>query len=160
MTVRAKILLQDIWKAKVTWDEPLPDTIKDKWTAILTDLRELPNLFIPRLYFKGGTCIDNLFVCSDASTKAYGAIVYLGSAGHVSLAMSKTRMAPIRTVTQPRLELMAAVTATRLAEFVCSSIPFDMQRVRVYFWTDSQIQCSPTLGSQGHQYQAIHLSPG
>ena len=34
---------------------------------------------------------------------------------------------------------MAAVTATRLAEFVCSSIPLDMQRVRVYFWTDSQI---------------------
>ena len=88
---------------------------------------------------KGGTHIDDLFVFADASTKAYGAIVYLGSAGHVGLAMLKTRVAPTRTITLPRLELMAAVTATRLAEFVCSSIPLDMQRVRVYFWTDSQI---------------------
>ena len=34
---------------------------------------------------------------------------------------------------------MAAVTATRLTEFVCSAIPHDKQRVRVHFWTDSQI---------------------
>ena len=37
------------------------------------------------------------------------------------------------------LQLMAAVTATRLTEFVCSSLPHDRQAVRVYFWTDSQI---------------------
>ena len=58
MTVRAKILLQKIWKCKVTRDEPLSDTITDRWTVILTNLRELPNLFITRLYFKGGTHID------------------------------------------------------------------------------------------------------
>ena len=84
---------------------------------------------------KGGTHIDDLFVFADASTKAYGAIVYLSSAGHVSLAMSKTCVAPTRTITLPRLELMA----TRLTAFVCSSIPLDTQQVRVYFWTDSQI---------------------
>ena len=104
MIARAKIVLQDIWKAKITWDDLLPDTIKDRWTAILTDLRELPNLFIPRLCFKGGTHIDDLFVFANASTKAYnGPIVYLSSAGHVSLAMSKTCVAPTRTVTLPRL---------------------------------------------------------
>ena len=53
--------------------------------------------------------------------------------------MSKNCVAPTRAVTLPRLELMAAVTATRLTEFVCSSIPHDKQRVRVHFWTDSQI---------------------
>ena len=142
VTVRAKILLQEIWLTKLTWDEPLPDMIKDRWTAILADLRELPNLLIPRLYFppsQTGTHIDNLFVFADASTKAYGAIVYLNSGNHISLVMSKNLVAPTRTVTLPRLELMAAVTATRLTEFVCSSIPHDKQRVRVHFWTDSQI---------------------
>ena len=142
VTVRAKILLQEIWQTKLTWDEPLPDMIKDRWTAILADLRELPNLLIPRLYFppsQTGTHIDNLFVFADASTKAYGAIVYLNSGNHISLVMSKNRVAPTRAVTLPRLELMAAVTATRLTEFVCSSIPHDKQRVRVHFWTDSQI---------------------
>ena len=142
VTVRAKILLQEIWQTKLTWDEPLPDMIKGKWTAILADLRELPNLLVPRLYFPPthtSTHIDNVFVFADASTKAYGAIVYLNSGKHISLAMSKNRVAPTRVVTLPRLELMAAVTATRLTAFVCSSIPYDKQRVRVHFWTDSQI---------------------
>ena len=142
VTVRAKVLLQEIWLTKLTWDEPLPDAIKERWTAILANLRELPNILMPRLYFplsQTGTYIDNLFVFADASTKAYGAIVYLNSGNCISFAMSKNRVAPTRTVTLPRLELMAAVTATRLTEFVCSSIPHDKQRVRVYFWTDSQI---------------------
>ena len=130
VTVRAKILLQEIWQTKLTWDEPLPDMIMDKWIAILADLRELPNLLVPRLYFppsQTGTHIDNLFVFADASTKAYGAIVYLNSGNHISLAMSKNRVAPTRVITLPRLELMAAVTATRLTAFVCSSIPYDKQ---------------------------------
>ena len=142
VTVRAKILLQEVWLTKTTRDEPLPDTIKERWTAILADLRELPNILIPRLYFppsQTGTHIDNIFVFADASTKAYGAIVYLNSGDHISFAMSKNRVAPTKPITLPRLELMAAVTATRLTDFVCSSIPHDRQRVRVNFWTDSQI---------------------
>ena len=80
--------------------------------------------------------------------------MYLCSTGHVSLATLKTSVAHTRTITMPRLELMAAVTATRLTEFVCTSIPLDMQQVRVYFWTDSQ------LGPQGYQYKVIYLSSG
>ena len=49
MTVKAKILFQEIRQTKLTWDEPLLDMIKDRWTAILADLRELPNLLMPRL---------------------------------------------------------------------------------------------------------------
>jgi len=138
VTVRMKILLQEIWQGKLTW---LPDTIKDRWTAILDDLRELP-ILMPRLYFPlnhAGTHIDNLFVFADASTKAYGAIVYLNSSSQVCLAMSKNRVAPLKAISLTRLELMAVVTATRLAEFVCSSISQDQQSLRVYFWTDSQI---------------------
>ena len=62
MTVRAKILLQKIWKCKVTRDELLPDTITERWMVMLTDLKELPKLSITKLYFKGGTHNDILFV--------------------------------------------------------------------------------------------------
>jgi len=50
--------------------------------------------------------------------------------------MSKTSVAPIKATSLPRLELMAAVTATRLAKFVYSVVPHIQQ---VHFWTDSQI---------------------
>ena len=65
--------------------------------------------------------------------------MYLNSNDVVCLAMSKNRVTPIKSTTLPRSELMAAVTATRLTEFVCSSIPHDRQRLRVHFWIDSQI---------------------
>ena len=79
-----------------------------------------------------------MFVFADASTKAYGAVVYINRNDQVCLTMSKTRIASIKNTSLPRLELMAAVTATRLAKFVYSSIIHNRQDVPVHFWTDSQ----------------------
>ena len=141
-TVKTKILMQEIWQAKLPWDEPLPQTFKDKWIDILADLQELPQLVFPRRYFPSnepGTQIDAMFVFADASTKAYGAVVYLNSGNNVCMAMSKARVAPLKATTLPRLELMAAVTATRLAKFVYSSIAPRQPILCVHFWTDSQI---------------------
>ena len=53
--------------------------------------------------------------------------------------MSKSRVAPIKALTLPRLELMAAVTATRVAKFVQASLSPVDQPIAVHFWTDSQI---------------------
>ena len=80
--------------------------------------------------------IYSIFVFADASTRAYGAVVYLNRDNHICLAMPKTRVAPIKATFLPRLELMAAVTATRLAKFVYSAVPHIQQ---VHFWTDNQI---------------------
>ena len=112
---------------------------KEKWIAILADLQELPQLMIPRVYFPSSQSnmqISNMFVFADASTKAYGAVVYLSRDNHICLAMSKTRVAPIKATSLLRLERMEAVTATRLAKFVYSAVPHIQQ---VHFWTDSQI---------------------
>ena len=97
---------------------------------------------IPRTYFSSNqpdTQIDNMFVFADASTKVYGAVVYLSISSHISLVMSKTHVTSIKTTSLPRLELMAAVTTTRLAKFVYSSITPKQPIVQVHFWTDSQI---------------------
>ena len=77
-----------------------------------------------------------MFMFVDSSTKAYGAVVYLSRDNHICLAMSKTRVTPIKATFLRRLELMVAVTATRLAKFVYSAVPHIQQ---VHFWTDSQI---------------------
>ena len=117
VTVRAKILLQEIWQAKLTWDEPLPKEITDSWLTILPDLMKLPRFTISRIYLSmpvTSTC--HLYAFSDASTKAYGAVVYICQNQETSLVMSKSRVAPIKTITLPKLELMAAVMATRLVQ--------------------------------------------
>ncbi|XP_065886666.1 uncharacterized protein [Dysidea avara] len=142
ITIKAKILLQDIWQSKLSWDEPLPTDIRDRWIGILADLFELPKLTVPRPYFtpsnqRYNTC--NMYVFSDASTKAYGTVVYLCQQGEVCLVMSKSRVAPTKTVTLPKLELMAAVMASRLANFVKSSLHSYNLSTNTHLWTDSQI---------------------
>ena len=139
VTVRAKILLQQIWQTKLTWDEPLPKEITDAWLTILPDLIKLPQFTIPRSYLTTPvtpTC--HLYGFSDASTKAYGAVVYICQNQETSLVMSKSRVAPIKTVTLPKLELMAAVMATRLVQFVKSSLHLQTDD-HIHMWTDSQI---------------------
>ena len=81
--------MQEIWQTKLSWDEPFPNVIKDKWIDVLADLQDLPQLMIPQTYFlsnQPGTQIDNVFVFADASIKAYGAVVYLNSSSNISLA--------------------------------------------------------------------------
>ena len=78
-----------------------------------------------------------LHAFSDSSIKAYGAVVYLRSKGDTSFVIAKSRVAPLKCPTLPRLELMAAVVAARLTKFVINSIP--LADVPVYVWVDSQI---------------------
>ena len=66
-----------------------------------------------------------MYVFTGSSTKAYRAVVYLNKANQTCLAMSKSRVASVtgcKSVTLPKLELMAAIMDTRLAKFILSSI--------------------------------------
>ena len=144
VTIRAKILLQEIWLSKVSWDEPLSEIMREKWLAILDDILKLPKLIIPRPYFppsKASSSIHHVYVFSDASTKAYGTVVYICKNNNINLVMSKSHVAPIKSVTLPKLELMAAVMATRLAQFIISAMNFQCHKIpyNIHFWTDSQI---------------------
>ena len=139
VTIKAKILLQHIWQSKLSWDEPLPHDIGERWASILADLIELPKLTVPRPYFRQRHDACNMFVFSDASMKAYGAVVYICHQDQISLVMSKNRVAPTKPITLPKLELMAAVMATRLANFVKSSLHNYDLSTTTHLWTDSQI---------------------
>jgi len=71
--------------------------------------------------------------------------------------MSKSRVAPIKALTLPRFELMAAVTATKVANFVQASLsPID-QPIAVHLWTDSQIVLH-WLQNGAHSQSFIHQS--
>ena len=93
----------------------------------------------------------------DASPAAYGAAVYIkcvGEGGHASthLAMSKSRVAPAKTVSLPRLELLAAVVKARLLKFVAESLTLEVDQV--VCWTDS-MECSS--GSELQAASGRHL---
>ena len=77
----------------------------------------------------------------DASQSAYGACSYLrqitDTGIECSLVLAKSRVAPLKKITVPRLELQGALTAIRLAKILRKELK--MEITQEYFWTDSQI---------------------
>ena len=139
----AKILLQDLCKRKFDWDDPIPQEDLARWQAWMSELPKLEHFrvercFKPRDFGKVESCQLHLF--SDASEVAYGAASYLRMANgngdvHCSFVMGKSRLAPLKPVTIPRMELSAAVLSTRLDRMIRDEIEYKIDDS--IFWTDS-----------------------
>ncbi|XP_071043833.1 uncharacterized protein [Parasteatoda tepidariorum] len=144
-TLRPKILLQDIWEQKFKWDDPLPLNITKDWNKWCDELKDSNNFELPRFYLKNAEEKGNFqFHCFvDSSKRAYGAVLYIRYTDHdghfrTSLICSKSRVAPLRKLTLPRLELLSAVIGSRLFEYVKNSFS-SVTDYSVRFWTDSMI---------------------
>lgn len=143
--VRAKLLIQAAWLQQLEWDAPLAKPEAETWTRLEEELPLLGRIRIPR-WFHYDTPEDDLEIhgFSDASERAYAAVVYIRAvvAGHprVSLVMAKTRVAPLKRVSLPRLELCAATLLSKLAEHV--RITLDLGTSPMFLWTDSTVVLS------------------
>ncbi|XP_041633410.2 uncharacterized protein [Drosophila kikkawai] len=139
--VQAKILMQDIWLVSVGWDEFLPADLLHRWHDFLRSYSFLHQVRIPRwVHFQPGVQVQIHGFC-DASQKAYGAAIYvrIQRDGIISsnLLTSKTKVAPVKTVSLPRLELCEAVLLADLWTAILPQIPFG--RIESFLWTDSTI---------------------
>jgi hypothetical protein len=139
-----RLLFQETTRLKLNWDEALPAGIQRKWTSWLEDLLNLKKIHIPRCITRSDTSDMSLELhCfSDASMKAYGCCAYLRAVDryghiHTSLLLSKSRVAPIKSITIPRLELLAAVMSAQIGSVLIKEL--DLQFTECYFWTDSEI---------------------
>ena len=79
---------------------------------------------------------------SDASTEGYGQCTYLrltdiNDRVHCSLVIGKARVAPLKPVTVPRLELTAALTSARVSRTLGRELTYT--GVKELFWTDSKV---------------------
>ncbi|XP_037931020.1 uncharacterized protein LOC119665841 [Teleopsis dalmanni] len=141
--VTGKILLQGAWQLKLDWDDDLPSEIRKQWTSYREDLALLDNATVVRHVFSSqGYSHVELHAFCDASEKAYGAAVYIRTVQKdktikLNLLCSRSRVAPIKSQTIPRLELCAALLAAELMARV--KLDLGYQDKATYFWTDSQI---------------------
>lgn len=139
--IYVKILLQEIWRSGVQWDETVNESEREKWLLWVRLLPSISELRIPRCISLASCCHNlQMHVFVDASINAYAAVVYLraeqGMEVKCNLVASKTRVAPLKPVSIPRLELMAAVLGLRLAKFVAGEL--SVQLISRTFWTDSR----------------------
>ncbi|XP_055633285.1 uncharacterized protein LOC129773665 [Toxorhynchites rutilus septentrionalis] len=139
-----RMLLQEIWRSGVNWDEPIKSEQWEKWQIWLQVLPQVESVTVPRCYrIKTSTGVQNeiqLHVFVDASENGYAAVAYLRfeKDGEVECALvgAKTRVAPLRFVSIPRLELQAAVIGARLANGIMMS--HQLKPTKQFFWTDAR----------------------
>ncbi|XP_070075654.1 uncharacterized protein [Drosophila takahashii] len=138
----AKTMFQEIWRSGCQWDDPILEAEWIKWKRWIHHIPNIEELCIPRCYMpkqlSGHQVEMHTFV--DASKSGFAAVCYLrikfGPAIHCYLLGSKTKVAPLRLVSIPRLELMGATLGARLAYEVETSLT--MHICKRIFWTDSR----------------------
>ena len=115
----------------VYWDEevcPEQDRKLSKWFKELGDRN---------LNFDKSRSVTHTFV--DASCQAYGAVVYIRNpedeCAKSNMVWSKNKIVPLKTVSVPRLELMAAVLGMKLTQTICRALEYDMRKT--VLWSDS-----------------------
>ena len=146
ITIRGRILFQQLWKLGIHWDDPLPPEELQTWLQIQEDLLHLHELKLPR---RVTTSEDPIYLLcfTDASSTAYAAVIYLHQAGNTVLLMSKARVNPLKPVmTIPRLELTAIVIGTRLLTYVRQQL--QIQVAECHLWSDSQIALQQISGQK------------
>jgi len=145
-TVRMKILFQSLCIEKVNWDESLEGEALAKWNSFIDDLKALKNICVPRRYTNHpmtelSTCSYQRHGFSDASERAYSAVVYLRTEcdgeTQVNIVASKTRVAPIKRQTIPRLELLGATLLAQLFHSTRQALQSILQIQETFLWTHS-----------------------
>ncbi|XP_029200626.2 uncharacterized protein LOC114965206 [Acropora millepora] len=141
--VQMKIRLQDICKANYHWDAKLDSELTTRWMKLILELGQVNVIQIPRCVTSEPDTkefVYELEAFRDASSSAYAAVIYLVIKSRfgtqVRLIASKTRIAPLRKQTIPRLELLAGLILARLTARIKTTLEQCLVISRVRCWTD------------------------
>ena len=160
-----KIILQEMCRAGTSWDDPLPEQLLPRWEKWKSDCSNLPEVHIPRCYRPADMKEVERYELhhfSDGSTSGYGQCSYLRIIGkekvHCVLVAAKSRVAPIKLVTIPRLELTAAHVSALMSYTLKEEMNLPIEEE--YFWTDSKVVLSYINNDarRFHVYVANRLS--
>jgi hypothetical protein len=157
-----KQILQDLCSQNVDWDDPLPDDVLMRWEKWRNELPLLEKVEVSRCVkppeFEDLVKIE-IHSFADASEKGIGAVSYLRMVNvknevHVSFLMAKLRVAPIRAMSIPRLELTAAVVAANVTTMLKNELNYD--NLQTVFYTDSEV----VLGYINNEARRFHTYVG
>ncbi|XP_030753181.1 uncharacterized protein LOC115880184 [Sitophilus oryzae] len=141
VTLFSRLLIQKLWSLNLDWDDVPPAHILKRWNDYNSQLSELSALRIPRCIFSETYEYVDLCGFCDGSQHAYAACVYVRivSQNRIStiLLAAKSKVAPLKTQSIPRLELCGALLLTRLIHFVIKSLATTLTFKNIFTFTDS-----------------------
>ncbi|CAG7670918.1 unnamed protein product [Allacma fusca] len=141
--VRGKLLLKEVWLEGKDWDDPVSPETAALFVSYIKDLTDLNFVKIPRYIFGAFECTIVGFC--DASDKAYCAAVYIRAQNEKGkifcrLISSKTRVAPVKELTIPKLELQAAKLLVDLVSRIANNLKIPLQNI-VNFSDSTVVLC-------------------
>ena len=141
--LQMKVVFQKLWQIKVGWDEELPAEIQSQHKQWREELPLLKAIELPRSYFSPEPSVTiQLHGFCDASSVAYASVVYIratykNSPTTCRLVVAKTRVAPLKQFTIPKLELCGAA---KLAELLATTREaLNVPAENTHAWCDSTI---------------------
>ncbi|XP_076660269.1 uncharacterized protein LOC143363592 [Halictus rubicundus] len=144
ISIAAKILLQDLWLSGLSWDEPLSELFSERWKQLRFEMERTDRITVPRWIGYRAATSDSIELhgFSDASERAYSAAVFIrvpvtGARAETHLLMAKTKVAPTKPQSIPRLELCGALLLARLLRAVGDSMR--PHSVTMHAWTDASV---------------------
>ena len=118
--IQGKVFIQSLWSKNIEWDDEISNEDKTVWSSVSSNMSKLSDISVKRcIALDDNENVQRSLVCfCDASSCAYAANVYLLQANGANecksdLIFSKTRLAPLKKMTIPRLELMGVVIRVR-----------------------------------------------
>lgn len=145
VVVIAKIIMQKIWISKMDWDDKLSEILLTEWTKFIKNISSLADLKISRCLFLNNSISKiEIHGFSDASLKAYGCCLYIRTlykdkTVSCRLICAKTRVAPVQTISLPRLELNACLLLAKLLKRIVSIFGNKIKISCINLWSDSQV---------------------
>ncbi|XP_068245272.1 uncharacterized protein [Palaemon carinicauda] len=149
LLLKAKILMRSMISKRnsnsggIKVDDPLDDSMMNEWKTFFKELYGLESLTFRRpLKPSNAFGKPNLVIFSDGSTEAYGACAYVrlqisDNKFESSLIMAKNKIAPVKQMSIPRLELCGALIAARMRELIVKEFLWEFESV--YHIVDSTI---------------------
>lgn len=142
MTLPARCLLQELCKASFGWDVALPAVHVTRWLQWLSNINSAGTIRVPRYLGLSKTNSGiQLHMFSDASDTGYGAAGYLRVVTDGSvvcrLVLGKSRVAPRKITTLPRMELIAAALSAKLLKQIVTELKLPLSER--FLWTDSMV---------------------
>lgn len=141
--IRAKMILQEVWRDGTNWDEPINARLLQPWREWVNELKNIELIKIPRQYapVNPREAKVQLIVFVDASETGFAATGFFrfttSDSSHIAHAMAKAKVAPLKQLSIPKLELQAAVLGVRTAAAIkdLHSFPID----EIIFLSDSRV---------------------
>ena len=144
VTVTLKVLLQKLWQLNLCRDDNIPTNLSGIWSTWRKELPLITSHPILRFYHFPDRQVHDLQIHGfcDASQQAIAGVVYIRSlytdtTVSTSLVIAKTKVAPLKTVTIPKLELSSAVLLSKLLYTVCKEL--GIKPCKMFAWCDSTV---------------------